>query len=179
MDLLCRLPTTAFGGRLLYTVNQKKNGRICAVQIGSFVDISRTIVIAYTKKRDAYALAIGLEATKSIENWTDYPVMGYEFMEIFDLSKYVATVSPDKHVNLTDLYVQKWDSYHLRDYIFDQNIGMLICDGSETEEGSFECSGPLILPSDEPNEYINSLNHIAKIQTHGNNMQHIEDIRDE
>ena len=182
-------PSTKFGGRLLHTVNQKKDGRMFSTQITSIgAEAARTVVLAYTKKQDAVMLAQCLENTKEIQGWTVYPVMGYEFMELFDLSKHVIqppftspatgnAVGPVNDVLLADLYVQTWDAYHLRDYILDNNLALLVCEANESP--SFSCMGSIIMPLDDSQVYVDNLTRILDIQTMGNNMPNSEDIYDE
>ena len=173
-------PSTKFGGRLLHTVNQKKDGRVFTTQFTSIgAETARTVVLAYTKKQDAAMLAQCLENTKGIHGWKNYPLMAYEFMELFDLSKYViqpATAGPVDDLFLADLYVQTWDAFHLRDFVLENNLALLMCDANNT--ASFACMGKIIIPDDDLSGYVDNLTRIYDVQTMGNNLSN-NDIYDE
>lgn len=174
-------PLTKFGGRLLHTVNQKKDGRVFTTQFTSIgAETSRTVVLAYTKKQDAAMLAQCLENTKEKQGWKDYPLMAYEFMEIFDLAKHViepASLSgPMDDLFLADLYVQTWDAFHLRDFVLENNLALLMCDANNSP--SFACMGKIIIPDEDLSGCVDNLTRIYDVQTMGNNLPN-NDIYDE
>jgi hypothetical protein len=144
-------------------------------------ETARTVVIAYTKKQDAVLLAQCLENTKGVHGWKNYPIMGYDFMELFDLSKHVlqpaaAAAGPIDDLFLADLYVQTWDAFHLRDFVLENNLALLMCDANTSP--SFACMGKIIIPEDDLPGCVENLTRIYDVQTMGNNLSN-NDIYDE
>ena len=159
-------PATAYGGRLLYTVNQKNNGNIFGMHIGQSDDTYRSVIMSFSRKQDAEVFAFALECHKQIAPTKEFPVPVFQYGDDCDMSQVISTVeapSPLTHtdvkMNLQELYIHTWDSFHLREHILTNNMSLLICDPNH--DNSLSCTGRLFTPSENLYEYIDTLDDIV------------------
>lgn len=150
------------GGRALYTVNERENGKMFAIKVGSGVpDIYRSVILSYRKKTDAIALALALECHKSAAG--AFPNPKFDLGDTFDLRDTIYAPTnlmsiATENVRLSDTSVEKWDEYYLRQYILSRNMAIMICDDNLTNALMFR--GRYIEPSFDAMEYIDKFNEM-------------------
>lgn len=154
------LPVTKYGGRILYTVNQKKDGGVFSMRIGQNDDTYKSVAIAFCRKQDAEVFAFALECHKYASPTNTFPNPTFDYGDDCDISDVLGIsriLYPDV-VGLHELYVHTWDSYHIKDKILSNNIALLVYDANQ--EATFSCSGKLFSPSEDMSHYIQHLDAI-------------------
>jgi hypothetical protein len=104
-----------YGGRFLFTIQKKNNGQIYSVLVNGSNDLCKTAVIAFDTREKATALAYTIE-----EHNCNYPIEVDSPDFTFNLSGRV--LQPP----LADLYIQKWDSYHLHNFVTQRNLDLIV-----------------------------------------------------
>lgn len=108
-------PVVAHGGRFLYTVQQKQNGHIYTVFINESNTLPRCAVVAFDNREKANALAFTVEnMSKKEPLFVESPHFNFTLM------------MPYENYEPTELYIQKWDSYHLHKFITDRNMDLMV-----------------------------------------------------
>lgn len=129
MAILLNKPLVTFGGRLLYSIHQKNDGKAFSLSYQDDEDsISRTAVLSFQNKDQAtlYAYMLELNTKKKPKEKT---LETYQFK---------------------NLYIQKWDSYQLIEYTNLHYTNLLVLDNFEKAK--------IYEASENPSEYIDILN---------------------
>ena len=121
MSFTLAKPKVKFGGRLLYSINQKKDGKPFTVQFEKNLDSSpKTAFISFTNRNSAILIANMIESKKKDNS---------------------------NEAMLQELFIQKWDSYALREYTSNNYINLVILeatnDAYDFEARVYECSEDL------------------------------------
>ena len=163
---------TTFGGRLLYTITQKRDDTMFAVRFGCEGKAQKACVLSYRRKVDAERVAFALECHKLsftyddiYENGVIYPLLTFDDIHAsyFDMSGMINAPARDlmrlkpNQAQLRKLYVQEWDSYGLRDHLMASNVGMLTCGVNNHTHNALMCHGKVEFPSYEIHDAIQTL----------------------
>ena len=127
-----------FGGRLLYSIHQKNDGKAFSLSYQETEEsISRTSILSFKNKQDAMVFAYMLEVDTK-KKPSEKILQEYEFQK---------------------LYIQKWDSFHLKEYLHIHYANLFVLDKFNYET-TIELNGKIYEASEDPNEYIDILNSI-------------------
>lgn len=138
MAIIMNKPIVKFGGRLLYSIHQKNDGKVFSLSYQENEhSISRTSILSFKNKEDATIFAYMLEA-----NTKNKPTE--KILEDFEFKK---------------LYIQKWDSYHLKEYSHIHYANLFVLDNFDYDT-SVHLKGKIYEASEDPTEYIDILNSI-------------------
>lgn len=152
----------AYGGRFLYTVHSRSDRKMFTIKVAtSNPEIKKSVALSYSRKVDAIALALALECHKVASG--EFPRPEFDMGDIFDLRQVVfapanITSVVTESVNLVDTFVEKWDSYSLRNFVHENNIGLIECGDNVTN--ALACCGRYFEAPDDTTEYISKFNEI-------------------
>lgn len=136
MAIILNKPIVRFGGRLLYSIHQKNDGKVFSLSYQeSEESISRTSILSFINKQDAKVFAYMLES-----NTKKKPTE--KLLDEYDFKK---------------LYIQKWDSYHLKEYSHVHYANLFVLENFDYDE-SVQLKGKIYEASEDPSEYIDILN---------------------
>lgn len=136
MAIIMNKPMIKFGGRLLYSIHQKNDGKAFSLSYQETEEsISRTSILSFKNKQDAMVFAYMLEAdTKKKPS--------EKILQEFEFKK---------------LYIRKWDSFHLKEYLHIHYANLFVLDNFDYDK-SVQLKGKIYEASEDPNEYIDILN---------------------
>ena len=143
-------PKIIYGGRFLYTINQKNDGKILSFEVKKQTNANtKTVILSFSDKKDANNLASTLEFYKTADKLIEY-------LNIAEINKIEPIINYNLS-NIQDLYVNKWDSYHLRDYLHLNNIDLIVYNDCSD---LLNCSINYYNSSDNINDYVQHLNSL-------------------
>lgn len=134
-------PHVTYGGRFLFTVQRKEDGRIFSVNYTKDKSVTQSAVVAFDTRERANALAYTLAKQVVVE-----PIVS-DSVSFSDLIKY--NPSEDEFV-LSNLYIEKWDSYHLHAFVTRHKTDLVVIDK--------HLQPKLYSASVEPSDYIDMYN---------------------
>lgn len=138
MAVIINKPIVKFGGRLLYSIHQKNDGKAFSLFYQETEEsISRTSILSFKNKQDAIIFAYMLE-TDIKKKPTQKILDDFQFKKI---------------------YIRKWDSYHLKEYVHVHYANLFVLDNFDCDT-SVQLKGKIYEASEDPTEYIDILNSI-------------------
>jgi hypothetical protein len=133
MSFTLAKPKIKFSGSLLYSINQKKDGKPFTIQFEKNLDSSpKTALISFMNRNSAILIANMIETKQKISN----------------------------KAILQELYIQKWDSYALREYTSNNYINLVILDSSNSTNDPYDFEARLYECSEDLSQYVEYLDSI-------------------
>lgn len=143
-SMLLKPKKVLFGGRFIFTVNQKKNAHIFHINMSDDVT-PRTAILGFKKRNDAKYIGYLLENKKKIDNEGIDNVIDKDMdLDILELQ---------------DFYINKWDSYHLYEVMMENNMNLIVVD-LDMEDSKIKFNGKLYEPYDNIHQYIDKINNL-------------------
>jgi len=158
------LTIVKFGGRLLYTINQKGSANIYTTNIKSNKENHLfNTVVAFSNKKDAFMFAHSLENhIKENKVMPDF-IMNDLDNSIFnihnlDIKNDVDEINDIDTLELSNLFISKSDYYELQNIINTHNMNLLICE--KDYSNYMQYNGKIYSASENPNDYVDLFNSI-------------------
>ncbi len=151
---------TAYGGRVLHTINQKNTNRVSIINVKDSEDFTKSTVVTFQRKEDAHKMAYIMEYHRNTKyTWTNTEILlGDNKTSVLFPTDY------DPYKELEELSIQNWDFMHLKNYSIQNNLNVLIIDEffKDDNENKMRIIGKLVTSPENPLFYVNALNNIFK-----------------